>query len=117
MLACASDNGFGALAENGEFLPLCMILNLTAEDDHEPYIEQFNRHIKERCRMVFVGIPFVWFLKRIIVEIVHAQVYWFNFTIPENFISDTLGPAAIILGCTYDYRKISGPGSKLGEYI
>ena len=66
--------------------------------------------------MVFAGIPFIWLPKRMIVEMVHAQVYWFNFTIPENYISNTL-PAAIILGQTYDYNRISGPGSKFGEYV
>ena len=117
VMAVGADNGFAALAENEEFLTLGITLNLTAEDEHEPYIEQFNRRIKERCRMIFAGIPFLSLPKIMVIELVRSQVYWFDFTIPENYISQTLGPAAIVLGRTYDYNKIYGQGSKFGEYV
>ena len=104
VVACGSDNRFAALIENEEFLSLGIILNLTAKDEHEPYIKQFNRCIKKRCRMMFAGIPFIWLPKRMIVETVHAQVYWFNFTIPENCISDTLGQQSFLVTPTTTAR-------------
>ena len=117
VLSIAADNGFAVLEQNEEFIKLGVVLNLTAEDEHEPHIERFNRTLKERCRMIYAGIPFLRMPRRIVVDLVYQQVYWFNFTIPENYISTILGPAAIVLGRTYDYNMICGPGTKYGEYV
>ena len=92
-------------------------LNLTAEDKHEPHIERFNRTIKEKCRMCIAGTPFAKLPKRMIVEMVYGMVFWHNFTIPNDYISNTMGPGSIILGQRYDYNMLCGPGSKFGEYV
>ena len=50
-------------------------------------------------------------------EMVYLQVFWYNYRIPENYISTTLGPAAIVLGRTYDYNHLCGEGTKFGEFV
>ena len=83
-----------------------VVLNLTSKDEHEPYIERFNGTIKDRCRMIFAGLPFLRLPKRMVVYLVYHQIFWFNYTISENYISTVLGPGAIILGKTYNYNMI-----------
>ena len=68
IMAIAADNGFSALENNPGFIVIEITLNLTAEDEHEPYVERFNRTIKEKCRMCIAGIPFVKLLKRMVVR-------------------------------------------------
>ena len=117
ILAIACDNGFKALETNEEFLTLGIALNITAEDEHEPHIERFNRTIKERCRMVLAMTPFTKIPRRMVIELVYGQTFWYNFTIPEDYISKTYGPGTLILGRTYDYTKLCGTGSSYGEYV
>ena len=52
-----------------------------------------------------------------VVELVYNMIFWYNFTVPEDYISNTLGPGAIILGRTYDFNMICGEGTKYGEYV
>ena len=54
IIAATADNGFSALENNPDFLEFNITLNLTAEDEHEPYIERFNRTIKEKVEW---GLP------------------------------------------------------------
>ena len=117
IVAAAVDNGFSALKHHVKFIDMKINLNLMAEDEHEPYIERFNRTITERYRMGIVGLPFIKLPKRMVVELVYAMIFWYNFTIPEDYISVTLGPGAIILGRAYDYNMLCGEGSKFGEYM
>ena len=48
MLSIAADNGFDALEEHSTFVNFEVVLNLISEDEHEPYIEWFDRTIKGR---------------------------------------------------------------------
>ena len=56
--AATADNAFSALKHIPEFIELEIMLSLTAEDEHEPYIERFNRTIEEKGRMGITGVPF-----------------------------------------------------------
>ena len=67
--------------------------------------------------MIFFGLLFLRFPKRMVVELVYQQVFWLNYTILENYISTVLDPGSIILGRTYNYNMICGEGSKYGEYV
>ena len=58
--------------------------------------------------MEIAGIPFTKLPKRMIVELVYAMIYWYNFTVPEDYISTTLEPGAIVLGRTYDFNAVCG---------
>ena len=91
--------------------------NTTSEDEHEPFIEAFNKFLKERCRMCHSALPFLRMPRRITVELVYLQVYWINFFIPKDYIATTLSPGAIVNGQTYDYNVVCGPGSQFGTYV
>lgn len=112
-----ADNGFASLLEDESFLALGVRLNITSEDEHEPHVERFIRTIKEKVRMVFSQLPFEQLPRRMTIELVYCQIFWYNFTIPEDYISEHLSPGNIILGRVYDYSKICGPGSSFGEYV
>ena len=66
---------------------------------------------------VFAGVHFTKLPKIIVVELVYATIFWYSITIPEDYISITLGLGAIILGRTYDYNMLCGEGLKFGEYV
>ena len=84
VLAVAADSGFTDLKTNPDFIELKITLNLIAEDEHEPYVEKFNRTIKEMCRIGLAGVPFTKLPKRMVVELVYEIVFWFNYTIPDD---------------------------------
>ena len=67
--------------------------------------------------MGIAGVPFTKLPKIIVVELVYATIFWYSITIPEDYISITLGLGAIILGRTYDYNMLCGEGLKFGEYV
>ena len=66
--------------------------------------------------MCLAATPFTKLTRRMIVELMYAMVYWYNFTIPEDCISNTMGPGTIVLGRTYDFNAVCGEESKYGEY-
>ena len=71
----------------------------------------------KKCRMGIAGVPFTKLPKIMTVELVYTMIFWYNFTIPEDYVSNTLGPGAIVLGHTYNYNALCGEGSKYGEYV
>ena len=48
LISATADNGFKALETNPDFPELNITLNLTADNEHKPYVERFNRIIKEK---------------------------------------------------------------------
>ena len=111
-----ADNGFASLLTDDKFPTLGMPLNTTSEDEHEPHIERFIR-TKEKVRMVYSQLPFQRLSRRITIELVYSQIFWYNFTILEDYISNHMSPGTIVFGRVYDYSKICGPGSLFGEYV
>ena len=53
---------------------------------------------------------------RMMIELVFSQVFLFNFTIPEDYISKK-SLRGIVTGVVYDYNKICGEGTRYGEYV
>ena len=51
------------------------------------------------------------------VELVHHQVFWYNFMIPEDYISDRMSPGTIVTGRIYDYNMLCGPETMFDEYV
>ena len=80
--AIVADNSFAPLLNDEKFLLLGMPLNLTSEDGHQPHVERFVRTIKERARMCFSLLLFIKLPRRLVVELVYCQLYWYNFIIP-----------------------------------
>ena len=58
IIVVAADNTFAPMNQDPTFIKLQMALNVTSEDEHEPYIERFNRTLKERCHVCFETLPF-----------------------------------------------------------
>ena len=79
IIAIATDNAFEPMKQNLDFIDLKIPLNITSEDEHEPYIERFNRTLKERYRMCFATLPFRQITRRMVVELVYLQICWLNF--------------------------------------
>ena len=79
IIAIAADNTFEPMKQNPEFIGFKIPLNITSEDDHEAYIERFNRTLKERCRMYFTILSFKKSTRRLVVELVYLQFFWLNF--------------------------------------
>ena len=67
--------------------------------------------------MCYSLLPFTKPPRRLTIGLVYCQTFWYNFVIPENYISDHMELAKIIVGRTHDYNKILGPGSMFGEYV
>ena len=67
--------------------------------------------------MCFATLKYPRLPKRMTVELVYNRVFWYNYVIPEDYISQTLGSAAIVIGRTYNYNKLCGPGAKYGDYV
>ena len=113
----ASDNGFAPLQQNEAFLSLRVLLNATSEGEHEPYSERFIRTVKEKCRVCYILVPFTRLPRRLAIELVYCQIFWYNFPVPSNYISENMGPAEIVVRQTHGYNKICGIGSMFGEYV
>ena len=50
------DNAFEILRDDLNMQNIT--LNTVAASEHEPTIERCIRHVKERCRCAYVGLPF-----------------------------------------------------------
>ena len=102
VLLITEDNDFKPLRTNPNFLAFNITLNRTSEDYYELHIERFNRTLRESCRMTFADASFLTLPRRMVIEIAYGQVLWYNFVIPADYISETLGPGSIILGRKYE---------------
>ena len=71
ILAIAADYAFEAIRHDEDFAKTNITLNTTSEDEHEPFIERFNRFLKERCRMCYSNLPFLRLPRRMVVELVY----------------------------------------------
>ena len=99
------------------FLGTGITLNIMSEDKHDPYFEHFNRTLNERCCICFATLRFKRIPRRMVVELVYGYVFWYNFVILEDYMSNTMGPATIVTGQTYNCNKLCGSGAKYGNYV
>ena len=117
IVSIAADNAFEPMKTDPDFVILNIALNVCSADEHEPFIERFNRTLKERCRMCYATLPFKRMPRQMIVNLVYLQTFWINFYIPREYISTTLSPGTIVGGRNYDYNLLLGPGTQFGEYV
>jgi hypothetical protein len=87
----------------GDLLDIGIQLNVVSNDEHLPEA----RTIKERMRCVYNTVPpFKRMPSRMVVEMVHASVFWLNmFPASSDGVSDVLSPRGIIVGLKLDYNK------------
>ena len=88
----------------GPISGLHMALNTTSNDEHVPDIERHIRTIKERVRATYNMLPFKKLPDRLVIEMVYASNFWLNCFPPENGISDTLSPRAIVTGSSITFH-------------
>jgi hypothetical protein len=89
----------------GDIIELGMELNSVSADEHVPEIKRYIRTVKERTRCLYNTVPFKKMPSSMVVEMVHAGVFWLNMFPPEDGVSKTLSPRAIVTGLEADYNK------------
>ena len=84
-------------------------LNLTAANEHEPFIERRIRVIKERVRALRYTLPFRNLPKKMVANMVLYVTKLLNFFPAKNGLSDTLSPKAIVTGEHLNYKHYNLP--------
>mgnify|MGYP000075705535 CR=1 FL=1 len=98
-----TDNEFAAM--RADLLDMKIDLNVVSKDEHVPEVERYICTIKERTQCVYNTVPFKMMPSRMIVEMVHSSVFWMNMFPPDDGISDTISPRALISGQPMDYAR------------
>ena len=103
---------------NGEFAALQTLLNdiigapdlnLTAANEHEPFIERRIHVIKERVRALRHTLPFKTLPRKMVAHMVLYCTKLLNFFPVKNGLSDTLSPKAIVCGEQMNYKHYNLP--------
>jgi hypothetical protein len=89
----------------GDLADIQITLNTVSNDEHVPEIERYIRTTKERMRCVYNMLPFRKIPARLIIELAYHSVFWLNCFPPDDNISSTLSPRAIVVGHHVDYRR------------
>jgi Reverse transcriptase (RNA-dependent DNA polymerase)/Zinc knuckle len=97
------DGQFDSL--RGDLAELNITLNIVSNDEHVPEIERHIRTLKERMRCVYNTLPFKRMPARMVAEMVYYGTFWLNSFPPNDGISDTYSPRAIIIGTHLNYEK------------
>ena len=84
-------------------------INLTAANEHEPFIERRIRVIKERVRALHHTLPFKTIPRKMVANMVLYVTKLLNFFPVKNGISDTLSPKAILSGEQINYKHYKLP--------
>ena len=79
-------------------LDLGIVLNTVSNDKHIPEIKRFICTIKERTRSVYNTLPFTKMPAQMIIEMVHASIFWLNMFPVTDGVSNDLSPHGIIVG-------------------
>jgi hypothetical protein len=64
---------------HSNLLDLGMHINVVSNDEHVPESKWYIQTIKEQTRCVYNTVPFKRMPSRLVVEMVHASVFWLNF--------------------------------------
>jgi hypothetical protein len=103
---------------DGEFAPLQTMfsnlygapqLNLTAANEHEPFVKRRICVIKERVRAVCHSLPFKSLPKKLVANMVLYCTKLLNFFPTKGGISPTLSPKAIMSGEQINYKDYKLP--------
>jgi hypothetical protein len=64
------------------------------EDEHIPKIERYIRTVKDRTRCSIADVPFRFWPRQLVIQLVGAAVYWLNVFPPKDGVHQTLGPSS-----------------------
>jgi hypothetical protein len=84
-------------------------INLTAANEHEPFIERRIQVIKERVRALRHTLPFKTLPRKMVANMALYVTKLLNFFTVKNGISKTLSPKAILSGEQINYRHYKLP--------
>jgi hypothetical protein len=114
LMVVTGDGGFKPPDKFMVDLPGAPCLNLTAANEHEPYIKRKIRVIKERVRAVRHSLPFSNIPAQITRHMVFFVTKLLNFFPVKGGISDQYSPKAIMSGEIINYRQYCLP---FGSYF
>jgi hypothetical protein len=99
---CHADGKFEPM--QGDLIDMGIDLNVVSAEEHVPEVERDIRTVKERTHCVYNTVPFKQMPSCMVVEMVHAGVFWLNMFPPEDGVSDTLSPRALVTGLQLDFN-------------
>ena len=107
IVTVTADNEFAPLTELMYKLPGAPNLNLTSANEHELYIEQRIRVVKERTRAVRHSIPFTAIPAKMMTHMVFFVVKLLNYFPVKGGVSTQYSPKTIMSGQSINYKQCS----------
>ena len=104
-MVITADGGFKPLDKLMVDLPGAPRLNLTAANEHKPYVERKIHVIKERVRAVWYSLPFSNIPAQITAHMVFFVTKLMNFFPVKGGVLDQYSPKAIMSGEIINYRQ------------
>ena len=100
-----------ALLMDGEFeclrsdlMSLGVMLNTTANDEHNPVIERFIRTVKDSVKSTHVMLPFKRVPTLMLTDLVYHTIFWKNGFPHQDSVNDRLSPRTVVTGLPIDHR-------------
>ena len=104
-----ADSDFAALQTLFTSLYGALQLNMTAANEHEPFVERRIHVIKEQVRVVHHSLPFKSLPRKLVANMVLYCTKLLNFFPTKGGISTTLSPKAIMSGEQISYQDYKLP--------
>ena len=104
-----ADGEFAALQTLFTDIPGAPNINLTAANEHEPFIERRIRVIKERVRALRHTLPFKKLPRKMTTHMVLYSTKLLNYFPVKNGVSATLSPKAIMSGEQLNFKHYKLP--------
>ena len=92
-----------------------MKLEITGRDEHDGVIERSVRVVKDRTRCTCHLVPYNYYTRLMTNSMIEDVIFWLNAFPFKSGISQTMGPATIVLGAPApDVSKKRAP---FGTYV
>ncbi|MGL6130279.1 MAG: hypothetical protein ACRCZ9_01525, partial [Fusobacteriaceae bacterium] len=109
IMTVTADGEFKSIENHMLNLPGAPRLNLTAANEHEPYVERRIRTIKERVRAIRHSLPFNTVPTVIVTHMVFYVVKVLNNFPVKGGVSENYSPKTIMSGETIIYKQYTLP--------
>eukprot|EP00957_Ditylum_brightwellii_P005836 443894-Ditylum_brightwellii.AAC.1 len=90
-------------------------LEICCEDEHVGEVERTNRTVRERVQSMYTTLPYKRMPGRMVIELVHAAIFWLNVFPPSPAVCAPLSPRSLITGAHIDYNQ--HVKIEFGEYV
>ena len=68
-------------------------------------VERSIRTVKERSRCIIHDVPFKYWPRALVSQMVQAVIFWLNALPPRDGVHKTLSPRSLLIGTSLDYAK------------